>query len=139
MDQSLLVATSCQANEGKSFISFELARKSGGAGRAHAVSDCDIRNSVAPGKAWRHGKTAGPVWFSLWEGTRSAIFSVGQTLPSSQFDVFCRIYFSESAELLSEELFERLCVRHRKKNYDYIIMDTAPLGLVIDAAIIAKQ
>ena len=42
------------------------------------------------------------------------------------------------SELLSGNLFESLC-SVLKRNYDYIIMDTAPLGAVVDATVIGKQ
>ena len=41
-------------------------------------------------------------------------------------------------ELLSGEIFQKM-IKSLREVYEYIIIDTAPLGLVIDAAIIAKE
>ncbi len=42
------------------------------------------------------------------------------------------------AELLGNEKFQTL-IKTARANYDYVMIDSPPLGRVIDAAIIAKQ
>ena len=98
--------------------------------------DCDIRNSVAQARLGVTETRPGLSDFLVGKA------QIGDILCKTDVPhlhmIFAGSLSPNPAELLSEDLFERLCDA-LKKNYDYIIMDTAPLGLVIDAAIIAKQ
>ena len=131
-----IAVTSCQPNEGKSFISFELARSLAELGERTLYLDCDIRNSIAQARLGVTEKLQGLSDFRVGKA------QIGDILCKTDIPhlhlIFAGFLSPNPAELLSEELFERLC-EVLKKNYDYIIMDTAPLGMVIDAAIIAKQ
>jgi capsular exopolysaccharide synthesis family protein len=40
-------------------------------------------------------------------------------------------------ELLEKQYFEKL-IEYGRQNYDYVLLDSAPLGVVIDAAVVAK-
>lgn len=131
-----IAMTSCHANEGKSFVSFELAKSLAELGERTLYLDCDIRNSVAQARLGVTEKLPGLSDFLVGKA------QIGDILCKTDVPhlhmIFAGSLSPNPAELLSEDLFERLCDA-LKKNYDYIIMDTAPLGLVIDAAIIAKQ
>ena len=47
-------------------------------------------------------------------------------------------YAPNPAELLEEELFAEL-LAYGRENYDYVIVDTPPIGSVIDGAIVARK
>ena len=47
-------------------------------------------------------------------------------------------YSPNPAELLEEKLFSQL-MNYASENYDYVILDTPPIGAVIDGAIIANS
>lgn len=131
-----IAMTSCHANEGKSFVSFELAKSLAELGERTLYLDCDIRNSLAQARLGVTEKLPGLSDFLVGKA------QIGDILCKTDVPhlhmIFAGSLSPNPAELLSEDLFERLCDA-LKKNYDYIIMDAAPLGLVIDAAIIAKQ
>ena len=131
-----IAMTSCRANEGKSFVSCELAKSLAELGERTLYLDCDIRNSLAQARLGVTEKLPGLSDFLVGKA------QIGDILCKTDVPhlhmIFAGSLSPNPAELLSEDLFERLCDA-LKKNYDYIIMDTAPLGLVIDAAIIAKQ
>lgn len=131
-----IAMTSCHDNEGKSFVSFELAKSLAELGERTLYLDCDIRNSAAQARLGVAEKLPGLSDFLVGKA------QIGDILCKTDVPhlhmIFAGSLSPNPAELLSEDLFERLCDA-LKKNYDYIIMDTAPLGLVIDAAIIAKQ
>ena len=131
-----IMVVSTMPNEGKSFVSFELAKSLAELGERTLYLDCDIRNSVAQARLGVTEKLPGLSDFLVGKA------QIGDILCKTDVPhlhmIFAGSLSPNPAELLSEDLFERLCDA-LKKNYDYIIMDTAPLGLVIDAAIIAKQ
>lgn len=131
-----IAVTSCYANEGKSFVAFELARSLADLGERALLLDCDIRNSVLQSKLGVVERMPGLSDFLVGKAQIGDILC--KTNQPHLHIIFAGSVSPNPAELLSEELFEHLCEALKKK-YDYIIMDTAPLGLVIDAAIVAKQ
>ena len=52
--------------------------------------------------------------------------------------LFAGQYPPNPVELLNSKYFEEL-MKQVRETYDYVIVDTPPLGRVIDAAVIAKQ
>ena len=52
--------------------------------------------------------------------------------------IFSGPYSPNPAELLEEELFGAL-IRQMRQEYDYLIIDTPPMGNLIDGAIVARQ
>ena len=52
--------------------------------------------------------------------------------------IFSGQYPPNPSELLNSTLFEEL-IKYSNASYDYVIIDTPPLGLVIDAAIVAEK
>ena len=52
--------------------------------------------------------------------------------------VFAGPYSPNPAELLEEELFGNM-VKQMREQYDYVIIDTPPMGNLIDGAIVARQ
>ena len=131
-----IALTSCNPNEGKSWVSFELARSLAELGKRTLFLDCDIRNSVLQSRLGINEKLPGLTDFLVGKA------SVGEILCKTNLShlhmVFAGSVSPNPAELLSDQMFERLC-EALKKNYDYIIMDTVPLGVVIDAAIVARH
>lgn len=134
-DVKAVCLTSCTPNEGKSNTSFELARSFAENGKKVLLVDADLRKSVM---RQRHKK--GRVRFGL------SNYLVGRT-PLE--DVICmtnigNLYMIFSgpvppnpSELLGNRRFEAMMEDARSK-YDMIIVDTPPLGSVIDTAVVAK-
>ena len=52
--------------------------------------------------------------------------------------IFSGPYSPNPAELLEEELFGAL-IRQMRQEYDYLIIDTPPMGNLIDGAIVGRQ
>ena len=134
-DVRIIAVTSCTPNEGKSEISFELARSFAQNNRQVLLIDADLRKSVM-----RQHFKSGRIDYGL------SNYLVGQC---DLFDCICRtnengfdMIFSGPAtpnpsELLGSDVFSDLLTSAREY-YDYIIIDTPPLGSVIDSAIIGK-
>lgn len=129
--------TSCNANEGKSFVSFELAKSLAELGKRTLFLDCDIRNSRMQTRLGVRSGTPGLTDFLVGKAQIGDILCKASNVPHLHM-IFAGSVSPNPSELLSSSLFGNLCDA-LKKNYDYIIMDTAPLGAVIDAAVIGKQ
>lgn len=131
-----ITITSCNENEGKSTVSLQLAKSFADLGMKVLVIDADMRKSVLAGRNTDANNPSG-----LSE-VLSGLKPVGECIYSTQFEnlelMFAGQYPPNPAELLNNEYFTAL-LSEAKKVYNYIIIDTPPLGAVIDAAIIASK
>lgn len=134
-DIKSIVVTSCIPGEGKSTVSFELARSLADSGKKVIFLDSDLRKSALIGR------------FKVAKGLRgfthflSGQNQIGEVLFETNIKnlhvIFAGPVPPNPAELLGNNRFQILLNALREK-YDYIIIDTAPLGSVIDSAIVAK-
>ena len=102
-----IALTSCNPNEGKSWVSFELARSLAELGKRTLFLDCDIRNSVLQSRLGINEKLPGLTDFLVGKA------SVGEILCKTNLShlhmVFAGSVSPNPAELLSDQMFERLC------------------------------
>lgn len=133
-DVKSIVITSSNENEGKSTTSTELARCLAEAGKKTLLIDADMRKSVFLRK-----NVASRNFFGLSEYLSGQV-EVNKILYNTQnpyFDViFCGHFPPNPVELLGSERFGNL-LSSMRNTYDYIIIDSPPLGTVVDAAVIA--
>ncbi len=135
-DNQVILLTSCVAGEGKSTTSLRLSMSLAELGKRVVLVDADLRKSVLMGKLQRDGEEILGLTHYL---TRQA--SLQDVLCSTNIPNLHLIvsgpYSPNPAELLSSQTFAAM-IKALRTAYDYIIVDTAPLGAVIDAAIVAK-
>ena len=131
-----IVITSCIKNEGKSTISIELAKSLSLAEKKVLLIDADLRKSIYTSKYTINEQEV----FGLSE-LLSGQTEYDNVLYKTQYEnldlIFAGAVPPNPVELLSSKKFETL-VRENRENYDYVIIDAAPLGAVIDAAAIAS-
>lgn len=135
-DIKTIVVTSCYENEGKSTISLQLGKSFAELNKKVLVIDADMRKSVMAGRNASiqnaHGLS------EILTGLDSFENSVCHTQYEGLDVVFSGKYPPNPVELLGSVHFESL-LNDVREIYDYVIIDTAPLGLVIDAAVIAPN
>lgn len=138
-EKRVIMFTSTQPHEGKSFVSFQAAVTLARLGYPVALVDADLRKSqiitqyglkIVEGKG--HGIThylAGKCGMSdaLYESDIPGlhIMPVGHVV-------------SNSLSLLNTDRFRGL-IAHLRERYDFVIVDAPPVGAIIDAAEIAKS
>ena len=128
--------TSCEQNEGKSTISIELSKRLAEVNKKVLLIDADLRKSVMLSKNTNESNLSG---LSQYLAGHLPLEDVIYHTQIPNFDIiFSGQYPPNPSELLNNSLFEEL-IEYSKSAYDYVIIDTPPLGLVIDAAIVAKQ
>lgn len=128
--------TSVHPNDGKSFVSFETANALADMGKKTIFLDCDIRNSVMQARLGVVKKIPGLSDFLVGECAANDI--ICQTNIPNLCIAFAGTPVINPSELLSSEMFTKL-IDALKSTFDYVILDTAPLGVVIDAAVISKH
>ena len=134
-DNKVIAFTSCTPNEGKSTVSLLLSMSLAEGGKKVLFVDADLRKSVIAGRYHVNEEIKGLSHFLSGQS------EVGDVMYKTQLPglavVFAGVTPPNPAELLGNKRFESFVLSARKI-YDYIIIDTPPLGSVIDSAIVAK-
>lgn len=131
-----IMFTSCFPNEGKSDVTFQLCQEIGNMGKRVLLIDADIRKSAYVSLYRIKQKVNGLSQYL--SGQLAKEFLIYQTNFLNVDIIFAGPMAPNPSELLEEEAFRELLAEVRGY-YDYIIIDTPPVGSVIDAAIIAKE
>ena len=134
-DVHAIVITSCLPGDGKSTTSLGLAMALSQAGKKVLLVDADLRKSVMLKK---YTNAVGVLGFSEFLSGLATLEDVKYNTQMGNLDIiFSGQYPANPTELLSSSAFKAF-IESEKENYDYIIVDTPPLGLVVDAAVIAS-
>ena len=107
-----ILITSCYPNEGKSDVVLSLAQELGSVGKKVLLLDADIR------------KTVYTRMLDVEEEIKGLSQFLGPAAPNP-------------SGLFSENIF-KVFLQELGEYYDYILIDTAPVGTVIDAAVIGN-
>ena len=135
-DKTAIAVTSCVENEGKSSVSMNLCRSLAESGQKVILVDADLRKSVLLGRSKVSQEIVGLTHFL---SSQAQMASVIYSTNIEGFDIiFAGPSAPNPAELLGNNHFNEL-LQVLKRNYDYVIIDTPPLGVVIDSAIIAQK
>lgn len=130
-----ILVTSCLPNEGKSDVALSLVQELSSIGKKVLLIDGDIRKSD----------------FVIRLGIEQEVIGLSQFLSGQAEikDLICSTNYPNlhiifggpvapnPSGLLSEDLF-RTFMKEIRNYYDYIVVDTPPVGSVIDAAVIAR-
>ncbi len=135
-DVKVISITSCVPNEGKSMVSFNLAVSIAETGKKVLFVDADLRKSVLIGRYKINKAIKG---LTQYLSGVEELDSVKYTTNVENLDMILSGPVPPNpAELLNNEKFTAL-VEITKKEYDYVVIDTPPIGQVIDPAIVAQQ
>ena len=135
-DIQVVAITSCHENEGKTTVALNLAQSLADLGKKVLVIDADMRKSVLAG---RHTNVKNPAGLSeVMTGMAKLADCVYGTQYKHMHIIFSGQYPPNPVELLSGRYFKAMLAETRKV-YDYVLIDTPPLGLVIDAAVVSPN
>lgn len=135
-DVRVIAVTSCLENEGKTTVTLQLAKNLAELGKRVLVIDADMRKSVMAGRhtTAKNAKGLSEV-LTGQEKLGDCIYATQH--PKLQL-MFAGKYPPNPVELLNGKYFSALLTECRKV-YDYILVDTPPLGQLIDAAVVAPN
>lgn len=128
--------TSVQPNEGKSTTSTNLAIAFARAGYKTLLIDADIRNSVMSGVFKSSAKITGLTDYLA--GKTDLSQGLCETDVKNLFVIESGQSSPNPIALLQSKNFD-IMMNILRRYYDYVIVDTPPIGLVIDAAIISQK
>ena len=136
MDIKTITVTSCYPNEGKSDIAFQLAKEIGNMNKKVLFVDADIRKSSMMNRYQVKSRVSGLSQYLSGQVGRNEIF-YNTNFPNLDI-IFAGPMAPNPSELLEQASFEAL-MEFERSFYDYVIVDTPPIGNLIDAAVVAKQ
>lgn len=131
----VIMVTSCLQSDGKTTVSFEIARSFAEDGRRVLLLDTDLRKSVMSNRLLGEKCIRGTS--EILSGNAEFESCVIQTQFPDLDILFAGTVPPNPTELLGSESFVEL-ISKVKDIYDMVIVDTPPLGAVIDAAVVAK-
>lgn len=135
-DIKVIALTSCNEDDGKSSIALQLAKNFSDIKRNVLLLDADMRKSVLASR-----DTDGADIQGLSE-VLSGMATIQECIYNTQYEqlfiMFAGQYPPDPVELLNSKHFDHV-IEVVRKTFDYIIIDTPPLGLVIDAAVITSH
>ena len=135
-DVKIISLTSCVPNEGKSMVSFNLAISMAETGKKVLFIDADLRKSVLIGRYKINKAIKG---LTQYLSGVEQLDDVRYSTNVKNMDLILSGPVPPNpAELLNNEKFTEL-LKTARKEYDYVIIDTPPIGQVIDPAIVAQQ
>jgi len=135
-DVKAIGITSCLENEGKSLVSMNVAKAFAEMGKRTLLLDADMRKSVVVGRYTNEKDTKG--LSEILSGQVQMNDALYQTNYENLYIILCGAYPPNPAELIASKYFDAM-MKSLREYFDYIIIDTPPLGSVIDAAAIAPK
>lgn len=135
-DIKVIAVTSCTPNEGKSSISMNLAKAIAESGKKVILIDADLRKSVLVGRYKTGAVKYGLTHYLSGQKTFNEVYC--NTNIKNLYVAFSGPVPPNPSELLGGKYFASM-VKSLRSIFDYVIIDTPPLGSVIDSAIVAKQ
>jgi capsular exopolysaccharide synthesis family protein len=133
-DSKTLVITSSQPQDGKSFISFNLAASIASVGYDTIVIDCDLRRPTLHYKFLKEN-AYGISEFLNREVKKDQI--IHETSVEHLYFIPAGHILPNPSELIDSGALDEV-INYLKSKFEYIIIDTPPLGLVSDSMQIAK-
>ena len=134
-DVRVVAVTSCTPNEGKSSISYHMARAFAENGDKVLLVDADLRKSVMR-THHRKGKVRlGLIHYLVGKNSFEEVCC--RTDIANMDMIFAGPVPPNPSELLGNKKFKEMIIKARKE-YQYVIVDTPPVGSVIDGAVAAK-
>lgn len=131
-----IMITSTEPDEGKSMIAFNVALSFADAGKKVLLVDTDIRKSVLVTRYQLDREVHG---LSQYLSGQKSIDEITYATNIEGLDIiFSGPYSPNPSELLEGELLKQL-LAWAEGTYDYVIVDTPPLGSVIDGAVVAHH
>ena len=134
-DKKVIAITSCTPNEGKSSVSMQLGISLAEIGKRVILIDADLRKSVLLGRTKTEKSVRGLAHFLSGQASLEDVICA--TNIKNFYMIYSGPFPPNPAELLGGKNFRSL-LNALRKVYDYVIVDTPPLGSVIDSAIVAE-
>ena len=134
-DIKVIIITSSVPNEGKSSVAFDLSKTMAEGGKKILMVDADLRKSVLAAKYHIQGIDKGLSHYLTGQAEIEDI--IYETETEGFYLSVAGPLSPDPTSLPDSDQFQKFIDKVRE-DYDYVIIDAPPLGVVIDAVIIGK-
>lgn len=131
----IILVTSAQPRDGKSFIAFNLAASIASVGYKTIILDCDLRRPTLHLKFKEDNSSGLSVYMARQASINDIIFKT--SVPNLSF-IPAGPQLPNPSELMESGILDDLILSLKGK-YEYIILDTTPAGIVADAFLMMKH
>ena len=132
--QKVIMITSSQPQDGKSFVSSNLAASIASVGHKTVLLDCDLRRPTLHEKL----KIVNSIGLSNYMVNNAGI---NEIIKKTEIDNLWFIpagpVLPNSSELIEAGVLDEL-IEELKEKFDYVLIDSTPAGLVADATLMIK-
>lgn len=135
-DVKVIGLTSCYELDGKTTVSFNLAASLAQTGKKVVLLDTDLRKSILIHYAERNTRISGLGHYLSGMADVEDIICATD-VPNFNI-IFAGARVPNPAELLGSDRFTTL-IHSLRESFDYVIVDTPPLGRVVDCAIMSPM
>jgi capsular exopolysaccharide synthesis family protein len=125
----VILVTSAQPREGKSFIAFNLAASIASVGHKTIILDCDLRRPTLHLK-FKEANSTGLSVYMAKQANKDEI--IKKTFVPNLSFIPAGPQLPNPSELMESGILDDL-ITALKSKFDYIILDTTPAGIVADA------
>jgi tyrosine-protein kinase Etk/Wzc len=131
----VILVTSAQPRDGKSFVAFNLAASIAAVGYKTIILDCDLRRPTLQIKFNEDNSTG----LSVYMAKEAKIDDIirNTSIPNLSF-IPAGPQLPNPSELMESGILDDLII-FLKSKYEYIILDTTPAGIVADAFLMMKH
>jgi len=130
----VILITSSQPQDGKSFVSLNLASSIASVGYKTILIDCDLRRPTLHVKL-KEDNSTGLTNFMMKKASPENI--IRNTAITNLDFISAGPVVPNPSELIESGVLDNL-INYLKGQYDYIIIDTTPVGIVADAILMMK-
>lgn len=139
-DVKVIQIVSSVPDEGKSVVSVNLAISLTESGKSVMLIDADMRKSVLVGRLGARAESSYEIYglSHYLSGQKKLDDVLYATNIPKLFCVFAGPSVPNATEILEKRYFKEL-VDFGREHFDYVMIDCAPIGAAIDAAVVARQ
>ena len=134
-DSKVILVTSSQPRDGKSFVAFNLAASIASVGHKTILLDCDLRKPTQHFK-FKETNDSGLSNFMADHTSRDAI--IHDTFINNLNFVPAGPLLPNPSELMESGVLDDL-ITYLRGIYEYVVLDTTPIGIIADASLLMKH
>jgi capsular exopolysaccharide synthesis family protein len=130
----VIMVTSSQPEEGKSFVSSNLAASIATVGHKTVILDCDLRRPRLH-EAFKIENTKGITNYLADNATKETI--IHKTDTENLYFIPAGPALANSTEMIEAGMLDEL-ITYLRSHFQYVILDTSPAGMVADAMLMMR-